>query len=452
MTRQVGYLVLLSFWRSVSGESFTILNSWCGSPGVPCGSGLNQLVTYTSYTQEPPAVLSGQFHLYGVLHPVKWSDGQYFPVYTARLTMASGASFDFRGLDINKIEDQSCYGCGSEIYFEITASNGANRTWHPTCYDWYDTSYDEPSCSYWSFSGMTGYTTFTEFDDVRWVDFNSKNVKPGLRRFVFNYEQPPPSAPPPLSPPLLPFTLPSGPLAWWRNGDFTLSADGTSGSWPDSSGNGYTASLLDFSGGFTQVSEAGHGTAGVVTSLQGGTSSVVGFGDVIKAEFTICSLTRYTGANRKRILTGAENWLHGHHNGNVGVAHYNTWVTAYSTSVVDPVTDWLVFCGTNAGSYLKIANGQDVGTFNGGTRTTSMHINTGHNNFGETDFAVAEVAVWSRGLTANEIFAFDYHLRHNVLGVPTPPTAPPSPPPAPPPSPRIHAGAQTLTSCNPRSC
>ena len=67
-------------------------------------------------------------------------------------------------------------------------------------------------------------------------------------------------APPPS--PLYPFELPTGVTAWYRPGEFSLSA----GTWPDASGNGHTA---NFSGsGFASVYESGHGASVVIEPVQ----------------------------------------------------------------------------------------------------------------------------------------------------------------------------------------
>ena len=50
-------------------------------------------------------------------------------------------------------------------------------------------------------------------------------------------------------------------------------------------------------------------------ALSGTTSSVIAFGAVIKSEFTVCSVTRYTGGTKGKILQGSTNWLHGHYGG-----------------------------------------------------------------------------------------------------------------------------------------
>ena len=49
----------------------------------------------------------------------------------------------------------------------------------------------------------------------------------------------------------------------------------------------------------------------------------------------------------------------------------------------------------------------------------NLGINVGTGMPGqESDFAVAEVIVWDRGLSAAEMYAVSGHLMHNVLGVP----------------------------------
>jgi hypothetical protein len=66
-------------------------------------------------------------------------------------------------------------------------------------------------------------------------------------------------------------------------------------------------------------------------------------------DFTICSLTRYTGGANKRVLAGLVcNWLHGHFENKRGVSHFNGWRTLESSR--GTVTDWLVMCGQNSAS------------------------------------------------------------------------------------------------------
>ena len=217
-------------------------------------------------------------------------------------------------------------------------------------------------------------------------------------------------------------------------GEFDLTAR----LWPDASGSGNAATLSG--DGFSRVRESGNGSPWFVTALQGGTSSVIRFGSgrIIESEFTICSVTRYTGGTKHRILTGDDvNWLHGHHgwvgvglspNPAAGVAYYNGWKTA-ETGHVSPDTDWVAMCGTNAGSQLKLVNGVDVGTSDSGSGGTSLWINGGqYASSQSSDFAIAELIVWPRGLASAEMYAAASHLSRNVLGAFPPPSPPPTPP------------------------
>ena len=101
---------------------------------------------------------------------------------------------------------------------------------------------------------------------------------------------------------------------------------------------------------------------------------------VIRDSFTICSATRWSGSgnpatSQRKVLHGTPivagssyNWLHGHGAGGsppapyAGVADYGDgWKTPQSPQV-DPVTDWVIMCGSNAGAQLTLVNGVDVGT------------------------------------------------------------------------------------------
>ena len=90
------------------------------------------------------------------------------------------------------------------------------------------------------------------------------------------------------------------------------------------------------------------------------------------------------------------------------MAYYGGWKTA-TQDHVSPNTDWVVMCGTNAGSQLKLANGVDVGTAAGGTGGVSLFVNAGFANE-KSDFAIAEVAVWPRGPTSAEMHRVSEHL------------------------------------------
>ena len=102
--------------------------------------------------------------------------------------------------------------------------------------------------------------------------------------------------------------------------------------------------------------------------------------------------------------------LHGHWDGHAGVAYNNGWKTANQDNI-SPDTDWLVMCGTNAGtSQLKLANGVSVGTATGGPGGMSLFANGGNYYAYKSDFAIAEVVVWPRGLTSAEMRSVSDHL------------------------------------------
>ena len=179
--------------------------------------------------------------------------------------------------------------------------------------------------------------------------------------------------------------------------------------WPNAVQGGAGATLSG--NGLSVESQSGHGADSVVTALKGTTADTIDFGDVIKTEFTICSVTRYAGGTGNRILNGeGANWLHGHHGGKAGVAYYEGWKTISDGTNVDPVTDWVVMCGTNAGSQLKLVNGVNKGTADGGQGGVRLWVNGGDYMPGESNFAIAEVMVWDRGLTSEEMYGVSGHL------------------------------------------
>ena len=205
--------------------------------------------------------------------------------------------------------------------------------------------------------------------------------------------------------------------AWYREGAFDLDQK----SWLDARGSNHAT----LSGsGLTELRKKGHGAFGEVAALQGTTLSKINFGPVIKDEFTICSVTRYTGGTMGRILQGAEkNWLHGHHSyhglDKAGVAYYESWKTDMLENV-QPVTNWVVMCGTNAASQLKLVNGVDVGTDTGGSGGVTLQVNQGSKADQKSNFAIVEVVVWDRGLTNEEMYEASGYLMEKLHIPPSP--------------------------------
>ena len=194
-------------------------------------------------------------------------------------------------------------------------------------------------------------------------------------------------------------------FAWYESGKFDLANH----KWANTiEKNGNDAQL---GSGLTEFSESGNGAAKTVNGLKGTPNDTIFFGPVIKATFSICSVTRYTNsASAERILQGeGNNWLHGHYQGHTGLAYYGDWMTADVDNITSP-TNWVVMCGTNAGSQLKLANGANVGTATGGKGDVKLWINYGDSPDQVSDFAIAEVMVWDRGLTNSEMFEASSYL------------------------------------------
>merc|ERR1719240_530286 len=221
--------------------------------------------------------------------------------------------------------------------------------------------------------------------------------------------------------------------------------------WPDATGNFGQPAIL--SEGLTSLTEDGHGALNRVTAIHGTRAAgSIKFGHVIKDTFTICSVTRYTStewSRQKRILNGQGDWpagrqriwYHGHEGGRAGVANYGGQAMTSTNSQLADSTDWLVMCGTNADSEDgfggMLANGASAGLKTQGD--AELHINSGWGMPGKaSDFAVAEIIVWDRGLSEAEMQQEARRLHHLLLGnhnpMPPPPSMAPSqpPPPSPP--------------------
>jgi len=153
----------------------------------------------------------------------------------------------------------------------------------------------------------------------------------------------------------------------------------------------------------TMALTKGYGATAQILSINGDYNTRLNFGPVIPSSlYTICSLTRYTGSHRKRILTSSNNnWLHGHWASRTGVAYYQGWKT--TTSNKGSLHSWLAMCSTNYGREGSnvIVNGKNVGRATGGARPTrDMIINAvgGWKARERSDFAVAEIKIWDHSL------------------------------------------------------
>jgi len=202
---------------------------------------------------------------------------------------------------------------------------------------------------------------------------------------------------------------PSSMVAWFKSEEADSAWKSAVGSWQAHVTRGSP----------TRKVEAGHGAAFPVAYLTGDPHTGIDFGVIMKPDFTICSVTRYLeGGQEKRILQNNQpNWLHGHWNGLVGVAHYNTWVNM--DGLTSGRTDWLVMCGNSEGVILRGQEKKNLNVNNNvpvkSTGDVHLYINDGH--FAESsDFGVMEVIVWSRALSEEEMWTSMEYLNWKLSG------------------------------------
>merc|ERR1740121_442660 len=186
----------------------------------------------------------------------------------------------------------------------------------------------------------------------------------------------------------------SKPDMWFIAEDYLEKQD----QWPNRGQDGGAINNVVRSGRLASVVESGHGADAMVASVKGTQGTSLNFGKLIKSsKFTLCTVTRYAGRYRRRIIQGGGNWLFGHWHGRAGVSYTHGWATGYHNNI-KPVDDWVVMCG-QAGKVL--ANGRSVG--NGRVWRMPHHggvvVNRG--DFGarglreRSDFEIAEIMVWN---------------------------------------------------------
>ena len=214
------------------------------------------------------------------------------------------------------------------------------------------------------------------------------------------------------------FTLPAKPadppahgmVAWFKS-------ENAGSVWPSSVGNVEGYSIKNT---VHRVVAAGYGADRPVTYIKGNHLSSFRFGqagEVLKPTFTICSVTRYTGGQRKRILQSDQtNWLHGHWDGSSGVAFYQNWLTPHEKNLA--TYDWVVLCGCNGASTkvyeLQGSPGEPVSiAIRSGLEQPSdstLFVNAGHQEE-LSDYAVMEVITWDRALSDDEMKASVNYLK-----------------------------------------
>jgi mucin-19 len=182
-------------------------------------------------------------------------------------------------------------------------------------------------------------------------------------------------------------------------------------------------------GTISSGSASGNGSSAPVSYIGGTTTSSLTWpAGSIPANFTICSITRYTGStNNRRILQTANgNWLHGHWNAYRGVCFYEGWMTQNAQGV-GTQTNWLVACGknvVNSGSALNsilvdgVASGSTSGVTIAYTGPYVLSVNNNNVYPEYSDWQLSYVIIWDKKLTDAEMVtvstALQYYLTSGI--------------------------------------
>jgi hypothetical protein len=178
-------------------------------------------------------------------------------------------------------------------------------------------------------------------------------------------------------------------------------------------GSGYDVSGNNVVTGTTSI--IGNGAVSGINYLSGNViSSLTWPVNSIPNNFTLCTISRYSGSNKKQILQSkyyVNNWFHGHNNGNVGLANYD--LSKSNTSYNGNLTDWLVMCGKNGTQFNNfgldlsinsvLANSTPVGISFGGSGGTPYQLCIG--NTQASDWNLAYVMIWNTVLNDSDMLS-----------------------------------------------
>lgn len=179
----------------------------------------------------------------------------------------------------------------------------------------------------------------------------------------------------------------------------------------DLTGNGRHATISGT--GMTYYWGSGNGAASNVNMIYGSTTSNIEWpAGSLPANFTICSLTRYNGATRQRILCGkTKNVFHGHDLDRRGLAYYDRNITLEQNS--GTTSNWLIMCVSSSETQpvnisptnVLIDNGIAIGTnpVNPIGLPNTLVINGTNATSSKSDFAFSELFIWDRELTTSEM-------------------------------------------------
>jgi hypothetical protein len=175
----------------------------------------------------------------------------------------------------------------------------------------------------------------------------------------------------------------------------------------DSSGNNRHSVSVE---GTIQVgSSTGYGASVPQTYIYGDVNTKVLFPEgSIPGHFTLCTMSRYNGPTKGRIITSFNaNFVHGQWWYTRGQVYYDTgeWMSSYNSPYA--IDDWLVTCGKNSGTPPGniLFDGQAAGVkssnFWAGWQLSINKPNPWPEEI--SDWAVSHIIVWDEALTDSEM-------------------------------------------------
>ena len=184
---------------------------------------------------------------------------------------------------------------------------------------------------------------------------------------------------------------------------------------PDLTGNGRNATTS----GVTYSTGTGNGATATVAYLSGNTGSTINWpAGSVPANFSICTLSRYTGGTSRRIINSTDNCdMFGHWNGNAGIVYFEcAWQTNNNGAGASSVTaqqNWVYTSTTNGSVAVPnnvVVNGVASGYFNNtGHSARTLAIN---NNSGEsTDFQFSQMFIWDSVFTAAQLMTVNLFMK-----------------------------------------
>jgi len=202
-------------------------------------------------------------------------------------------------------------------------------------------------------------------------------------------------------------------------------------------GPGFEVQVTQVGGGFSVVTGTGYGAANEISSLRGTSSTRLLWPiNSVPATMTICSVSRYTGGHKGRIL-GASNspdqpsaFDHGHnHDGWRGTANYGSWESkfatdnAYAMRAGDKMWEWVIMCGGSTDTAIPgnvVIDNTDIGTANSNIDREPCQLSV---NYWSTDdvnanFELHSVYIWDQEINNAQMHQVTAALRAQLGGKP----------------------------------